>query len=181
MAEPYLAQISCFACSFSPRNWAYCNGQLLPIQQYSALFSLIGTVYGGNGTVNFALPNFKGQSPMHWGNGPGGFNTVIGETQGSALYTLQTTELPQHNHGVYCAANAPGSSTERTASPNSASYVAASGAPQWAWNVAPSAMNAMAAPNAMGVTGSSGAHENRQPYLVLNLCIAIQGVFPSRN
>jgi len=181
MAEPYVAQISCFACSFSPRNWAYCNGQLLSISQNTALFSLIGTFYGGNGTTNFALPNFKGQSPMHWGSGPGLTPTDIGEVQGSAGVTLTSGNLPPHTNQIYSANVAVGSSGERTPGPTGTSYVSASTSPNAAWKKVPTAMNALAAGNAIGVTGNSQPHENRQPYLVLNLCIAITGVFPSRN
>jgi len=181
MAEPYIAQISCFACSFSPRNWAYCNGQLLPISQYTALFSLVGTFYGGNGTTNFALPDMRGRSPMHWGSPPGLPQTDLGEVQGSEFVTLLTSNLPQHNHAI-SVANAPvGGAGERTAAPTPTSYLSASQVPNEVYQNAPSNTSALFSPRAVGVVGNGQPHENRQPYLVLNLCIALEGVYPARN
>src|ERR1700738_1228497 len=100
MSDPFLAEIRAFGFNFAPYQWALCNGQVLPISQYTALFSLIGTYYGGNGTTTFALPNLQGQIPMHWGSPPGLTATVLGETQGTENVTLISGQMPMHNHGV---------------------------------------------------------------------------------
>lgn len=181
MAQPYIAQISCFACSFSPRNWAFCSGQLLPIQQFTALFSILGTTYGGNGTTNFQLPDLRGRSPMHWGNGAGLSPTVPGEVLGSESVTLLTSNLPQHNHAITVMQVPAGAAAERTAAPTPTSYLSSSQTPNEVYQTAPSNTSAPFSPRAIGVVGQNLPHENRQPYLVLNICIALQGVFPSRN
>src|SRR5262249_3659539 len=98
MAEPYIGEVRCFGFNFQPRGWAFCNGQLLQIAQFEALYALLGTIYGGDGVSTFGLPNLQGQIPMHWGNGPGGFNTTIGQVQGSPTVTLTTAQIPAHNH-----------------------------------------------------------------------------------
>jgi microcystin-dependent protein len=150
---------------FAPKGWALCNGQLLPINQNQALFSLLGTTYGGDGRVNFALPNLRGKVPMHFGNGH-----TLGESAGQDAHTITTSEMPAHNHTV------------NTTSGNG-SQVSPAGA-QFA-----SALNVYRGldqlttmtPTSLSNVGGSQAHENRQPLLVLSFCIALQGIFPSQN
>jgi microcystin-dependent protein len=164
MADPYLGEIRIFSFNFAPKGWAMCNGQLLAINQFQALFALLGTTYGGNGTQNFALPNLQGQVPVHFGSG-----FTQGQTGGEASHTLITSEMPAHTHIV------SGNSTANTASPAGDTWATA---PANAY--ATTASGAML-PSAIGQAGGSQPHENRQPYLVLNVCIAMVGIFPSRN
>jgi microcystin-dependent protein len=173
MSEPYLSEIKIVAFNFAPSGWALCNGQLLPINQNQALFSLLGTTYGGDGTVNLALPDFRGRIPHHVGGG-----LILGERGGAASHTVTQSEMPAHNHFVTASAD-PGNLA-----------VPAAGSPVVQANVwATSSQNPYGAPNDLvamnpaSITnvGGSQPHENRQPYLVLNFIIALQGIFPSRN
>jgi microcystin-dependent protein len=176
MAEPFLGEIRMFGGNFAPTGWALCNGQLLPIQQNTALFSILGTTFGGNGTTNFALPNLQGRVPVHMGQGSGLSNYILGETAGVESVTLQVTQMPAHTHALN-ASTTPGSS----ASPQNG--VPASGVDSQGGSVSgyvPSPNTTMAA-NAVGMAGSSIPHENRQPLLCVNFIIALQGIFPSRN
>jgi len=164
MAEPFLAEIRIFSFNFAPRGWALCNGQILPINQNQALFALLGTTYGGNGTTNFALPNLQGATPVH--TGPG---FTLGQAGGEDAHTLTINEMGTHNHTAIGSSN-PGSTTD----PASAFWaVAASGAYSMATNTALAAV-------ALSTTGGSQPHNNISPYLTLNFCIALQGIFPSR-
>jgi microcystin-dependent protein len=176
MPDPYLSEIRIMAFSFAPRGWMLCNGQLLPINQYSALFALLGTTYGGNGTTNFALPNLQSQVPMHMGNG-----FTIGNVGGEAMHTLTIPEMPRHDHimvaGGGAASAAIPSSTVALAL---AETVATSAQPVSIYGT-PGSTPPVFAPSAIGLTGNSQPHENRQPYLVLNFCLSTNGVFPSRN
>jgi microcystin-dependent protein len=169
MGTPYLSEIKIMSFNFAPKGWALCNGQLLPINQNQALFSLLGTMYGGNGQTNFALPNLQGQVPIHIGQQ---FN-VQGQTGGEQAHTLAISELPTHIH----SANA--TSIAATAG-NPANNRLLSQSTQAALYSNPSNLTAMNA-GTIGNTGGSQPHDNMQPYLVLNFCIALQGVFPSRN
>ena len=178
MAEPFIGQISAFACNFAPRMWAFCRGQLMAIQQNPALFSIIGTTYGGNGTTNFALPDLQGQAPMHWGTTGGLPPTVLGEVQGVSSVTLLVSNLPQHTHAAIAAA---GTSATHTAIPDANSYLSNSTQGDSLWDSTAPVINAPFYPLAIGMTGGSQAHDNMQPYLTLNYCIAVEGVFPSRN
>jgi len=170
MANPFLAEVRLFAGNFAPRGWALCNGQILPISQYTALFSLLGTTYGGNGTTNFALPNFQGNAPVHWGQGPGLSPYNEGQTGGSVSVPLNNVnQLPNHTHTIH-ASTAP--ATTGAASPTTSLAAASAdvyGAPV---NMAPMASQ---------VVGGNLPHENRQPFLVLTFIIALQGIFPARN
>jgi microcystin-dependent protein len=181
MAQPFIAQISCFAGNFAPIGWMFCNGQLLPISQYDALYAVIGTTYGGDGVTTFALPNLQGRTPMHWGNGPNGFTTEIGQAQGSSNITLTTGQIPSHNHAVTAVQVPSNAEAERSPVPSSTAYLSDSARPSGAWKIAPTAVAAQFSNKAIGVSGASQAHENMQPWLGLNFCIAVQGVFPSRN
>lgn len=171
MSDAFIGEIRSFGFHFAPANWMFCNGQLLGISQYQALFAIIGTTYGGNGTSNFALPNLQGQIAMHWGTGP--TTTIIGEVQGAPYVTLATTQIPSHTH---TAVSAKG--TGRTPSPGNASYLGES-APSAVWQTAPT-IGPQFAPNAIGPAGGNIPHDNMQPYLVLNYCICFNGIFPTR-
>ena len=172
MAEPYLAEIRIFPFNFAPRGWAMCNGQLVAISQNTALFSLIGTFYGGNGTSNFALPNFQGNVPIHQGTGPGLSTYSIGQAGGSATVTLLNNQVPSHTHSF---SGDPNSKKEVTGVANAAP----AGASSPAYSAA--APNTTMAPTMLASVGNSQPHDNMQPYLVLNFCIALQGVYPARN
>jgi microcystin-dependent protein len=165
MGTPYLSEIRIFSFNFAPKGWALCNGQLLPINQNQALFSLLGTTYGGDGRVNFALPNLQGRVPMQIGNGH-----IEGEIGGETAHTLNISELPSHNHQA--AAN----SASTNASTPIGNFWANGGKSIYAAD-----SNTAMASQAISNTGGSQPHENMSPYLVLNFCIALQGVFPSRN
>jgi microcystin-dependent protein len=165
MSTPYLGEVKIISWNFPPKGWAFCNGQLLPINQNQALFSILGTNYGGNGQTTFALPNLQGRSPIHVGDG-----ITLGELGGETAHTLNISELPAHNH-------TPVGSTATASSPSIAGNL-------WtANNAGPFSPNANAAMNPAGVlaTGGSQPHENMSPYLVLNFIIALQGIFPSQN
>jgi microcystin-dependent protein len=169
MAEPFLAEIRIMSFNFPPRGWALCNGQLLPINQNQALFSLLGTTYGGNGTTNFGLPNMQTRVPIHFGNG-----FTQGQTGGENLHTLTIPEIPSHNHIAKATADAP--ATNVTSAPGNYLGTTKDSSTLYSTNPANQAMNSAAISN----TGGSQGHENRQPFLALNFCIALQGNFPSQ-
>jgi microcystin-dependent protein len=167
VAEPFLSEIRLMSFVFAPKGWALCNGQLLPINQNQALFSLLGTTFGGDGRVNFGLPDLRGQVPIHVGSGH-----TLGERGGEQAHTLSIAELPQHVH----IANA--SSTDATAPVPAGNYLARS-APANPY-LAPANLSALNAA-AIASVGGSQAHLNMQPFLTLSFCIALQGIFPSAN
>lgn len=169
--EPFIGQIKVFGFNFAPRFYALCNGQLLPISTNQALFSLLGTTYGGNGTTNFALPNLQGRAALHFGQGPGLSNYSQGQTGGEENHTLLQTEMPQHNH----LAAASNNTADQTYPPGNLWANAGSG-PGFS-STGGSTMNLQSLANA----GGSQPHNNMQPYLVVNYCIALSGLFPSRN
>jgi len=172
MAEPFLSEIRIMSFNFAPKGWAQCNGQLLPINQNQALFSLLGTTYGGNGQTNFALPNLRGNVPIHMGEGH-----TEGESAGATTVTINQQTMPQHFHTLsasktqgdkvnpnfggtgFVLAQDPGNCYSPSLTP------------------APVALNPLSVSN----VGGSQAHNNMMPYLVLNFCIALQGIFPSQN
>ena len=164
MASPFLSEIRIFSFNFPPKGWALCNGQLLPINQNQALFSLLGTTYGGNGTTNFALPNLQGKMPIHEGNG-----FTLGQTGGEQAHTLTPSEMPQHTHQATAGSNA---ADQGVATNN---YWANGGQPAYATSV-----NGQMAASAVSTVGGNQAHDNMPPYLVLNFCIALVGIFPSQ-
>jgi microcystin-dependent protein len=168
MSEPFLAEIRPFAGNFAPRGWALCNGQLLPIAQYTALFSLLGTTYGGDGKVTFGLPNLQANAPMHWGDGPGLTPRQIGEIGGSSTVTLTTNELAGHSHALMAS--------QSTASSTSPKDNVLGDAPLYA---APPLALVMSG-QAVAPAGGSQPHENMQPYLGLTFIIALEGIFPAR-
>lgn len=173
--DPFVGEIRIFPFNFAPSGWAQCNGQLMPISQNTALFSLLGTFYGGDGHSTFGLPNLQGAAAMFWGQGSGLSQRDIGEMSGSQTVTLLVTELPAHVHTVN-AKIVGGSANPANfvwASSNAAKVAALFYAPAAA---APVNMN----PTALSITGGSLPHNNMPPYLTLNYCIALQGVFPPR-
>lgn len=183
MSTAYVGEVRCFGFNFAPSGWAACNGQILPIQQYSALFSLLGTAFGGNGTSNFGLPNLQGTVPMHWGAATGLTPTVLGETQGVQSVSLLTSEIPQHTHTATVAVATSTGLSQRVATPTASTWLGGSSVPNAFYASAASSpsVNTAFAPNAIGATGSSQPHENMQPYLTVNFCISLTGVFPTRN
>jgi microcystin-dependent protein len=166
MAEPFLSEIRIMSFSFAPKGWAMCNGQLLPINQNQALFALLGTTYGGDGRVNFGLPNLQGSTPMHVGNGH-----TLGEKGGEQNHTLSISELPTHTH-VLNASNAPAAATNI---PTGAYLAIVNNA-----YTAPANLVAMS-PASLANQGGSQAHPNMQPFLTLIFCIALTGIFPTQN
>lgn len=173
MADPFVAEIRIFPFNFAPRGWAFCDGQLLPLSQNTALFALLGTTYGGNGKSNFALPDLQGRAPMHPGQGPGLSLHDLGETGGSETVALLQSEIPNHNHALRVDSLDPGE--DRTPA---GEYLARSTGGNLysdpAGNLVPMS------PNALGPAGGSLPHNNMQPFLTLNFNIALQGVFPPR-
>ena len=180
MAEPFLAQIALFPFNFAPQGWALCNGQLMAISQNTALFSLLGTSYGGNGTSNFALPNLQGSVPVGAGQGPGLSLYDLGKSGGTTDVTLLTSEMPLHTH----FANATTDRGNTTVATGNVPATGAAGTPQRptvAKIYSTNPPNTQLKPSALNVTGGSQPHNNMQPYLTLNFCIALQGVFPARS
>jgi microcystin-dependent protein len=172
VADPFVAEIRIFPFNFAPKGWAWCDGQLLPLSQNTALFSLLGTTYGGNGKSNFALPDLRGRAPMHPGQGPGLSLHDLGETGGSEMVTLLSSELPAHPH--VARANAIDAADTNVPSPN-ASFAQSTGGTLYQ-----SSSNTQLAPQALGATGGDQPHNNLQPYLTFYFNIALQGVFPPR-
>ncbi len=170
--DPFVAEIRIFPFNFAPRGWAWCDGQLLPLSQNTALFSLLGTTYGGDGKSNFALPELQGSAPMHPGQGPGLSLHSLGETGGSETVTLLESEIPAHPHGL--RGNTIDLGDTNTPSPNAAYAQSSSG------TLYQTTQNTQLAPNALSPTGGSQPHNNLQPYLTLYFNIALQGVFPPR-
>lgn len=173
MGTPYLGEIRQVSFNFAPRGWALCNGQLLPINQNQALFSILGTTYGGNGTTNFALPNLQGRAPVHFGTNQGSYS--LGQVGGESAHTLTTAETPAHTHALNVV-----SGSGNAVSPGSTVTLAAvkEGTPLYA-SAAPNAQ--LTSTSLSAFNGGSQAHPNLPPYLVINYVIALQGIFPSRN
>jgi microcystin-dependent protein len=171
MADPFVAEIRIFPFNFAPRGWAWCDGQLLPLSQNTALFSLLGTTYGGNGKSNFALPNLQGSAPMHPGQGPGLSLHDLGETGGSETVTLLETEIPAHSHSV------------NASQADSSSRIPAGDLPAAGIGIgmyaAPASLTPMS-PDAVTPAGGDQPHNNMMPYLTYYFNIALQGVFPPR-
>jgi len=163
MSDPFIGEVRAVAWDFAPRGWARCDGQLLPIAQNQALFSILGTTYGGDGRVTFALPDLRGRVPVHAGN-----EIRLGDRAGEAQHTLGVHELPTHNHALL-ATSAPGQGQ----SPDGALLAGAK-------VYAPGSASVPLAPAAVGASGGSQPHDNMQPYLTVNFIIALNGVYPSR-
>jgi microcystin-dependent protein len=171
MANPFLAEIRIFPFNFPPKGWAFCDGQLMSISQNTALFSLLGTTYGGDGKSNFALPNLQGCAPMHPGQGPGLSLHILGETGGSDTVTLLQTEIPAHTHAL-TASNSQGTDQ----SPINEMFAGGVGGINL--YAAPASITQLA--NNVTPAGGDQPHNNMMPYLTLNFCIALQGIYPPR-
>ena len=173
MSNPFLAEIRIFTGNFAPKGWALCNGQLLPISQNTALFSLLGTTYGGDGKSNFALPNMQGNAPMQPGQGPGLSLHDLGETAGEQAVTLLQTEMPSHPHTAQAAASGnladPGNNAWSTGAKGHPGFYAAVGS------------NTPMSATALSIAGGNQPHNNMIPFLGLTFIIALQGVFPPRS
>jgi microcystin-dependent protein len=170
--DPFLGEIALVGFNFPPLGWALCNGQLLPINQNTALFSLLGTTYGGDGITNFALPDLRGRVPIHMGQGPGLSSFVIGQTGGAEAITLTAAQMPSHSHTLNASSQNGSSDTPTGAFPAKS----AAGVPQYG-----AASNTAMAAAAVSTAGSNVPHENHQPFLTMNYIIALNGIFPSRN
>jgi len=173
MADPFVAEIRIFPFNFAPKGWAWCNGQLMPISQNTALFSLLGTTYGGDGKSTFALPDMQGNAPMHPGQGPGLSLHDLGETGGSETVTLLESEIPSHSHAMMAATDP---SNAQIPDPSESLSRSAGGS---AYNLSNAGIVNMAF-QAIAPTGGDQPHNNTMPYLTLNFNIALQGVFPPR-
>ena len=174
MADPFVAEVRIFPFNFPPKGWAFCNGQLLPISQNTALFSLLGTTYGGDGKSTFALPDLQGSAPMHPGQGPGLSLHDLGETGGSETVTLLQSEIPVHTHILRANTN-----MGDTPAPAGNAALARPGTINVYQTNTSSNLSPMA-PEALAPAGGGLPHNNMMPYLALNFCIALQGVFPPR-
>ena len=176
MSDAFLGEIRMYGFNFAPKGWAQCNGQILPLSQNTALFSLLGTFYGGDGKSTFALPNLQGRSPMHEGQGQGLSQRFLGEQDGSETVTLLTSEMPFHTHGpAKCSSNAADQGSP------AGNVWAAGGGRRAVVNMYTATQNQVVmGPTALAITGGSLPHNNMMPYLTVNFCIALQGVFPSR-
>lgn len=172
MADPFLAEIRIFPFGFAPRGWAWCDGQLLPLSQNTALFALLGTTYGGDGRSTFALPNLQGRAPMHPGQGPGLSSHALGESGGSGTVTLLESEIPAHSHALRGSID----DADLTIPAPARTLAKSAGQPLYtnATQLAP------LAPGALAPVGGDQPHNNLQPYLTLYFCIALQGIFPPR-
>jgi microcystin-dependent protein len=173
MADPFVAEIRIFPFTFAPKGWAFCNGQLLPISQNTALFSLVGTMYGGDGKVTFALPDLAGRAPMHQGQGPGLSLRDLGEMGGSETVTLLATESPSHSHGW-------NASNQDATVQSPVGQLTASTTGGISLYAAPGSMTPLANGTVIPAGGNL-PHNNMQPYLTVNFCIALQGIFPPRS
>ena len=174
MSQTYIGAIQIYGFNFAPRNTAFCNGQAQSIAQNTALFSILGTTYGGNGTTTFALPNLQERAVMNWGQGPGLSNYDLGETTGADTVTLSLSQIPQHNHLV----TGYGGSTQDLG-PTAGGWLGGDVLGGRMFNA--NTVDEQFAPTITTATGGSQAHANEQPYLVLNFCITLFGIFPSRN
>jgi len=170
--DPFVAEIRIFPFNFAPKGWAFCDGQILPLSQNTALFSLLGTTYGGDGKSNFALPDMQGNAPMHPGQGPGLSLHDLGEMGGSETVTLLQSEIPSHSHAL--SADVLDIADTNVASPNASLALTSGG------TLYQAASNTTMDPNVLLPAGGSAPHNNMQPYLTLSFCIALQGVYPPR-
>lgn len=177
MAEPYIGEIKMFGLNFAPRNWAFCNGQLMPIAQNTPLFAILGVTYGGNGQTTFALPDFRGRVPMFWGQGPGLSPYTLGEEAGIETETLTFNELAMHTHAI--AATSDNATANRPGGNQLAAGVPATTAKAYA--PTGGTLVDLATETVLPYQNAPQPHDNMQPFLPINFCIALQGAFPIRN
>jgi microcystin-dependent protein len=177
MSDPYIGEIRVFGFNYPPDQWALCNGQLVAISTNTALFSILGTTFGGNGQQTFALPNFQGAAPMHWGAGAGLTPRVLGEPLGTPTVSLNLNEMPSHNHTVQ---SAEGKGAQNTGVPSAAVWPGESN-PGFAYSDTTANLTAAFSSKAIGFSGGGAPHQNMQPFLTLNICIALYGIFPPRS
>lgn len=175
MSAPFLGEIRMFGGNFAPRGWAFCDGQLISIAQNTALFSLLGTTYGGNGQTTFALPDLRGRVPLHPGQGPGLAPRTLGESSGTETVTLLATQMPAHTHGLN-AFNGPG-----TAGSPTGAVIAAPVSGATLDKAFSASSNTAMSPASIGTAGGSQPHDNMPPYRCVNFIIALEGIYPSRN
>lgn len=169
MSEPFLAEVRMIGFNFAPRGWAFCDGQILPIDQNQSLYSLLGTTYGGDGRTSFALPDLRGRTPIHVGRSNGGGDHTLGQKSGEETHTLSAAEMPQHDHVFQ------GTSNTATSADGNGNVLARTGVPVYSPATNRTSLGGMAD------VGGGQAHNNMQPYLAINFCIALRGLFPSRN
>lgn len=179
MAEPFIAEIRVFGFSFPPKGWALCRGQAIAISQNTALFALIGTQFGGNGQTTFGLPDLQGRGAIGAGNGPGLTPQSIGQKGGTPTVTLLSTQMPQHNHTLNAAQLTPPNADQNVATPTTTARLGRS-SPNNLY-IAPVTPNTQLIPSSISTTSGSQPHENMQPFVAMNYCIATTGIFPSRN
>lgn len=179
MSNQFLGELRAFPYNFAPKTWAYCSGQQLSIQQNAALFSILGTTYGGNGVTTFALPDLRGRVPIGWGTGPGLSNVSLGEVNGTENVTLLQTQIPQHNH-LFTATTGAGTK-KLLVNGLFADDVDTEAVDYFAPPNAPNSSFVSLNPLSISSTGGNQPHTNMQPYAVTAWCIALQGIFPSRN
>jgi len=175
MPVPYLGEIRCFSFFLVPKGWALCNGALLLINENQALFAILGTAYGGDGRVTFGLPNLQGRVPAHVGNG-----FIAGNPTGESNHTLITSEMPAHIHPIVSDIIEPGGAPEQAATPSTTAFIGTSN-PDGIYNTSVGDQAVALANNVLSSVGGSQPHPNQQPFLVLSFCIALSGMFPSRN
>jgi microcystin-dependent protein len=168
VSEPFIGEIRIWAGNFAPRGWAFCNGQLMPIQTNTALFALVGTIYGGDGETTFALPNLEGRAPMHWGRGPGLTSRRIGQRGGEETISLTEQQMPAHTHVLNAIADSASDTSPKNNALGSGEKVYGG-----------SGTTVPMSDNALSNSGGSQAHDNRPPYLGMYFCIALTGAFPS--
>lgn len=176
MSEPFLAEVRIVGFNFAPRGWAFCDGQILPINQNQSLYSLLGTTYGGDGRTSFALPDMRGRAPMHVGRSNGGGDHREGQKSGEETHTLSAAEMPQHDHALQAtnnSANQPG--------PGGHVPAQVTAGVDFVYSSASDNLNVSLGSQSIANVGGGQAHDNMQPYLAINFCIALQGLFPSRN
>ena len=174
MSEPFLAEVRIVGFNFAPRGWAFCDGQILPINQNQSLYSLLGTTYGGDGRTSFALPDLRGRVPMHVGRSNGGGDHLEGQKSGEETHTLAGNEMPNHDHVLRASANNANSGDPK-------SHMPARAPDRIYHNLDGGVTLSNMRPGTVANVGGGQAHDNMQPYLAINFCIALRGLFPSRN
>jgi microcystin-dependent protein len=181
MSNPFVGEIRCFGFNFAPKGWAMCNGQIMAISQNTALFSLLGTTYGGNGTSTFALPNLQSRVPVGQGQGPGLSDYIIGEMDGVESVTINGNEMPAHNHSLFGTTLSANDKRPKSGAAFATSTKSGPVSPGDNYYAAPGTITPLNAATVQPLIGGGLPHSNLQPYLTFNFCIALQGIFPARS